>query len=74
MKLLTIEEAAEYIRQSVGFVRERTRERCAESKRIPCVKLSRKSILFRDCDLDDWINKHLITPRQTPSQGRAASV
>lgn len=51
MQLLTIDEAAEYLRFSVSWVKKKTRE-----KQIRCVKFGRH-VRYRQQDLDSFVDQ-----------------
>jgi excisionase family DNA binding protein len=62
MRLLTAEEVAEKLRVKVSFVKDRTRTRCPEEDRIPCVRLGRW-IRFSEQYVNEWMARGCKTPK-----------
>jgi excisionase family DNA binding protein len=56
MKLITAEEVAAKLQVKKSWVNDRTRERCPEQERIPCIRLGRY-IRFNEAEIDAWIDR-----------------
>ncbi len=54
MKLIDEKELAARLGVKASWVRERTRARCPESQRIPCVRLGRY-VRFNEAVINAWI-------------------
>ena len=52
-KLLTVTEAAELLRLSPG-----TLYHLISRRAVPCVKLSKRCVRFRQSELEQWISNH----------------
>lgn len=56
MKLLTAEEVAAMLQVKPSWVHERTRERCPENQRIPCVRLpGGRYVRFNEQAIIEWM-------------------
>ncbi len=60
-KLLTVPEAAEWLRLSPG-----TLYHLISRRAVPCVKLSKRCVRFRQSDLEQWISDHTDDPELHP--------
>jgi len=54
MKLIDAEAVAEKLGVPVTWIKERTRARCPEKDRLPCIRLG-KYVRFLESDIDTWI-------------------
>jgi predicted DNA-binding transcriptional regulator AlpA len=54
MRLITAEDVANKLGVKPSWVHERTRKRCPESDRIPCIRLG-KYVRFSEAEIDAWI-------------------
>ena len=65
-RLLTVEEVAEFTGLSVETLAQWRSQR----KGIPFVKLSRNVVRYRQGDLDEFLNEHIVRVQQDPSVPR----
>ena len=56
MRLVTAEEIAKKLGVKPSWVHERTRNRCPEADRIPCIKLG-KYVRFSELEIDASIQR-----------------
>lgn len=56
MRLITAEQVAEKLGVKISWVHEKTRQRCPEQERIPCVRLG-KYVRFSEAEIDAWIQR-----------------
>lgn len=54
MKLLLAEEVAEKLKVKASWVHDRTRARCPEEEKIPCIRLGRY-VRFDEAEISAWI-------------------
>jgi excisionase family DNA binding protein len=56
VRLITAELVAQKLGVKVSWVHEKTRQRCLEEERIPCVRLG-KYVRFSEAEIDAWIQR-----------------
>jgi predicted DNA-binding transcriptional regulator AlpA len=56
MRLITADDVANKLGVKPSWVHERTRKRCPELERIPCIRLG-KYVRFLEAEIDAWIQR-----------------
>ena len=72
MKLLTADQVADMLQVNVSWVHERTRQRCREHERIPCIRLpGGRYVRFNEDQIVEWMRNGcnpLSVEKQRPGQ------